>query len=121
MQDQAGGDLHLIRSNDEYNKRERIEEEQNRNALLEKYDLHPNQHGLKVSKPRGLGKRKKDVSLGELQKEQSNITQAEELVRNQQKDTRKQQKEEELMRVQREEAQREFSRRRRNLLEVNVN
>jgi hypothetical protein len=121
MQSQTGDDLHFIRFNEHANRDERIEEERMRNAILEKHDLHPNQHGLKTVKPKGLGKRKSTVSLGELQKEQSNISELEEKVKAERKAVRKMQKEEEAKRLQHEEEQREFSRRHRQMMELNIN
>jgi hypothetical protein len=121
MQDQTSEDLHLIRQNEHANKEERIQEERQRNALLEKYNLHPNQHGLNVAPLKGISTKKKKMDIGEIQKELSTITEAEELVRMSRKAVRAARKQEEEYRLRQEEEQREFSRRRKQLLELNIN
>lgn len=65
LQDQTDYDKQIIRQTEHRNKEERIEEEKNRNTILEKYGLHPNQHGLNVAPVKGITtkKKKKDISL----------------------------------------------------------
>lgn len=77
-QDQTAEDLRIIRTTEHMNKEYRINAERERNAILEKHGLHPNQHGMNVAPLKGIttGKRKK-VDIGEIQKFQSNITELE--------------------------------------------
>jgi hypothetical protein len=121
MQDQTPFDLHIIRQTEHGNRRERIEEERNRNAILEKYGLHPNQHGLNVAPLKGISTKKKKRDIGELQKELSNITQLEQEAKATQKAARMAKKQEEADRLKWEEEQREFSRRRREMMTLNIN
>lgn len=73
LQDQTSTDHSRIRTNDILNKLERIQSEKERNALLEKYNLHPNQHGLNVAPLKGISKKDRKIDIGELQKEVSNM------------------------------------------------
>jgi hypothetical protein len=121
LQDQTKGDLHIIRQNEHRNKEERILMEQQRNAILEAHGLHPNQHGLKVAPLKGIGKKKKPVDIGEIQKELSNIAEAEEKNKQDRAAARLKKKQDEKDRADREEQQREFTRERMRLLELNIN
>lgn len=78
LQDHEEGDMKFIRYMEMVNKLQRISNAKESNELLERYNLHPNQHGLNVAKPKGLNMRKKPVDIGEMQKEVSNITALEE-------------------------------------------
>lgn len=121
-QDQSSYDLHIIRQNEHRNKEERVADELERNAILEKHGLHPNQHGLNVAPLKGINtgnRKKKDV--GELQKELSNITAAEEVIKKERRDNRKAERELEAQQLRREEEQREFDRKRKELYELKLN
>ncbi|MDL2254992.1 kinase [Parabacteroides sp. OttesenSCG-928-K15] len=116
MQDQTPYDLHIIRQTEHRNKEERIEEEKNRNAILEKHGLHPNQHGLNVPPLKGITTKKKKKDIGELQKEISNITELEQQTRIEQRAARKAEKDRIKEEHERLSEQEEFTRNRLNLL-----
>lgn len=78
LQEQTSDDLSFIRRMEITNKLQRITNVKSSNELLEKYNLHPNQHGLNAPKPKGLNVRKKSIDIGEIQKEVSNMTEIEE-------------------------------------------
>jgi len=78
LQEQTHEDLSFIRRMELTNKLQRIANAKSTNERLERYDLHPNQHGLNAPKPKGLNMRKKTVDIGEIQKEVSNMTAIEE-------------------------------------------
>ena len=78
LQEQTSDDLCFIRQMEIANKLQRIANVKNSNELLERYNLHPNQHGLNAPKPKGLNMRKKPVDIGEIQKEVSNMTELDE-------------------------------------------
>ena len=121
LQDQESRDLHIIRQTEHANKQERIEDEKQRNAILEKHGLHPNQHGLNVPPLKGITTKKKKKDIGEIQKELSNITEIEEKTKADQKAARLKQKQKEADEQQKEEERREFTRRRIQLMEMNIN
>jgi len=120
-QEQTEFDLHVIRQTEHKNKQERIEEEKNRNAILEKHGLHPNQHGLNVAPLKGISKKKKNIDIGQIQKEVSNIAELEEKTRADQKGARLAKKQAIKEAQRKEEEQRDFIRRRKQLMELNIN
>lgn len=74
MQEQTSSDLSFIRQMQERNRSQRIDNAKQLNDRLARYDLHPNQHGLNVPKPKGIStKTKRPVDIGEIQKEVSNM------------------------------------------------
>ena len=100
------------------NKLQRIDNAKQINERLERYDLHPNQHGLNAPKPKGLNMRKKPIDIGELQKEVSNMTELE----NQKKAAKKAvRKAEKAVQKQDEQEQNEFYKLRKQLLEESLN
>lgn len=121
MQDQTPLDLHIIRQTEHRNKEQRIEEEKNRNAILEKHGLHPNQHGLNVPPLKGITTKKKKKDIGEIQKELSNITQLEEETKLKQRKVREDQRKAEQEQKDKDEEQREWTRNRIKFLELNIN
>jgi len=121
-QDQTEKDLHTIRLTEHLNKKERIDAERNRNAILEKHGLHPNQHGLNVAPLKGIttGKRKK-IDIGEIQKLQSNITELEAETMKNRRAVRKATKADLQKQKDEQDEQDEFTRRRLMLLTMNGN
>lgn len=73
LQEQTNDDKVFIRQMEIANKLQRIDNAKKINQRLEKYDLHPNQHGLNAPKPKGINMRKKPIDIGEIQKEVSNM------------------------------------------------
>lgn len=121
-QDQTSYDLHIIRQTEHRNKEERVADEKKRNEILEKHGLHPNQHGLNVAPLKGIntGKRKKK-DVGEIQKELSNITAAEEIVKKQRRDHKQALRDAEAEQARRDEERRKFEQARRELYELKLN
>jgi hypothetical protein len=120
-QDQTSWDLHIIRQTEHKNKEERIEMAKERNSLLEKHGLHPNQHGLNVAPLKGITSKTKKKDIGEIQKEISNITEIENTVKQQHKEKRAQDKQAAKKQEEKEQQQREFTRRRIEMMELTLN
>lgn len=118
LQEQTNDDKVFIRQMEIVNKLQRIANVKNSNELLEKYNLHPNQHGLNAPKPKGLNMRKKPIDIGEIQKEVSNMTEIEEQKKAARKAIKKAEKEE---KEQVESDQTDFLEMRRKLLEQSLN
>lgn len=118
LQEQTNNDKVFIRQMEIVNKLQRIDNAKQINERLERYDLHPNQHGLNAPKPKGLNMRKKPIDIGELQKEVSNMTELE----NQKKAAKKAvRKAEKAVHKQDEQEQNEFYKLRKQLLEESLN
>lgn len=112
-QDQTTEDLRRLRTTEHLNKEYRINMERERNEILEKHGLHPNQHGMNVAPLKGIntGKRKK-TDIGEIQKLQSNIAELEGQVIDARRAVRKATKEDKLRQKEAQDEQDEFTRKR---------
>jgi hypothetical protein len=118
LQEQTSDDKVFIRQMEITNKLQRIDNARRINERLEKYDLHPNQHGLNAPKPKGLNMRKKPVDIGEIQKEVSNMdamVHANKAEKQAQRRTQKQAEKNKL------DSQRDFNKKRAELLKQLVN
>lgn len=120
LQEQTNNDKVFIRQMEIVNKLQRIDNAQKTNERLEKYDLHPNQHGLNAPKPKGLNMRKKPIDIGELQKEVSNMTELENQKKAARKAIKKAEKAEKQMQAQEAEDKDEFYKQRARLLELSL-
>jgi len=119
LQEQTRDDMQFIRQMEIINKLQRIANVKNSNELLEKYNLHPNQHGLNAPKIKGINMRKKPVDIGEIQKEVSNMTAIEEEKKAIRKALKKAGKAEKQMQAQEAEDKDDFYKERIKLLESN--
>ncbi len=118
LQEQTSDDLSFIRQMEITNKLQRIANIKTSNELLEKYNLHPNQHGLNAPKPKGINMRKKPIDIGEIQKEVSNMTEIEEQKKAARRTAKSAAKEE--AQTSRDE-QREFNRKRMEMMKLSIN
>lgn len=118
LQEQTSDDLRFIRQMEIINKLQRIANVKNSNELLERYNLHPNQHGLNAPKPKGINMRKKPIDIGELQKEVSNMTELEEQKKADRKATRSIEKRKQEVET---EEQADYEKMKRELLEMQLN
>lgn len=90
MQEQTSSDLSFIRQMQERNRQQRLDNAKQLNERLERYDLHPNQHGLNAPKPKGIStSTKRKVDIGEIQKKVSEMAMLEEQKAVVKKETRK--------------------------------
>lgn len=121
LQEQTNDDKLFIRQMEITNKLQRIDNAKQTNERLEKYDLHPNQHGLNAPKPKGINMRKKPIDIGEIQKEVSNMTEIEEQKKAARKAIKKAEKAEKQMQTQEAENKDDFYRERIKLMELNLN
>lgn len=121
LQEQTIEDKIFIRQMEITNKLQRIDNAKQTNERLEKYDLHPNQHGLNAPKPKGINMRKKPIDIGEIQKEISNMTEIEEQKKAARKAIKKAEKAEKQMQAQEAEDKDDFYKKRVELLELNLN
>ncbi|MFR9165026.1 MAG: kinase [Dysgonomonas sp.] len=120
LQEQTNDDKLFIRQMEITNKLQRIANVKQTNERLEKYDLHPNQHGLNAPKPKGINMRKKPIDIGEIQKEVSNMTEIEEQKKAARKAIKKAEKAEKQMQAQEAEDKDEFYKQRARLLELSL-
>ncbi len=118
LQEQTNDDKVFIRQMEIINKLQRIANVKNSNELLAKYNLHPNQHGLNAPKVKGINMRKKPVDIGEIQKEVSNMDAMTQAAQADKRVSRKNQKQEEKQAAM---EQMEYERRKRALLEQQLN
>ena len=113
LQEQTSEDKSFIRQMEIVNKLQRIDNALQINKRLERYDLHPNQHGLNAPKVKGLNMRKKAVDIGEIQKEVSNMDAMEQAANAEKRASRKIQKQAEKAKT---DSQRDFDKKRAELL-----
>lgn len=118
LQEQTNQDKVFIRQMEITNKLQRIANVKNSNELLEKYNLHPNQHGLNAPKPKGINMRKKPVDIGEIEKEVSNMDAMDQANKAEKQTLRRTQKQAEKNKI---DSQRDFNKKRAELLKQLVN
>lgn len=121
LQEQTNDDKLFIRQMEITNKLQRVDNAQKNNERLEKYDLHPNQHGLRAPKLKGINIRKKSIDIGEIQKEVSNMTEIEEQKKAACKAIKKARKADKQMQAREAEDKNEFYKQRAKLLELSLN
>lgn len=121
MQNQTSEDLSFIRQIEAANKKMRIDNERERNELLASHNMHPNQHGLKVAPLKGVNTskaKKGKIDIGELQKEVSNMAALEDKKKATTRAIKKAKTNEDRKK---DEDQRDFTRRKLELLKAAMN